>query len=44
MIILAAALTLERLTPRPQLTARIAGFVILTAGALVIARALQSGL
>jgi predicted metal-binding membrane protein len=41
MMVLAGALTLERLTPRPERVARLAGFVMFAAGALVIARALQ---
>ncbi len=39
MAVVAAAITVERLAPRPELVARAAGIVILAAGALAIARA-----
>jgi predicted metal-binding membrane protein len=40
MAIIAAAITVERLAPRPQLIARSAGFIMIAAGAFGIARAL----
>jgi predicted metal-binding membrane protein len=40
MVAVAAAITVERLAPRPGHVARALGVVVLTAGALVIARAL----
>jgi len=40
MALVAAAITLERLAPRPERAARAAGVVVIAAGALVIARAL----
>jgi predicted metal-binding membrane protein len=41
MAAIAAAITLERLAPRPQLVARTAGSIIILAGALVIGRSLR---
>jgi len=40
MAIVAGAITVERLSLRPQYAARVAGIGIIAAGALVIARAL----
>jgi predicted metal-binding membrane protein len=40
MAVIAAAITLERLVPRPRLVARTAGIIIILAGAFVIARGL----
>jgi len=40
MAVVTAAITVERLSPRPQYAARAAGVVIIAAGVLVIARAL----
>jgi len=40
MAIIAVAITVERLAPRPQLIARTAGFIMIVAGVLVFARAL----
>jgi predicted metal-binding membrane protein len=40
MAIIAAAITIERLAPRPQLFAQAAGIMIIVAGALGIARVL----
>ncbi len=40
MAVVAAGLTAERLAPRPERAARLAGVVVLAAGALMIARAL----
>ncbi len=43
MAAVALAITVERLAPRPRLVARAAGFVVLTVGAMVLARALRVG-
>jgi predicted metal-binding membrane protein len=40
MAIVAAAITVERLAPRPERVARAAGVVIVVAGILMIVRAL----
>ena len=42
MAVLAAAITVERLVPRPERTARVAGVVMLAAGVFVIVRALHT--
>jgi predicted metal-binding membrane protein len=39
MAMVAAAITVERLAPRPRLVARISGVMVIAAGALAIARA-----
>ncbi len=39
MALVAAAITLERLAPKPDLTARLLGFAVILAGSLTIARA-----
>jgi predicted metal-binding membrane protein len=41
MAMVAAAITLERLAPRPQLAARATGVAVIMAGALVVLRALR---
>ncbi len=41
MAIVAAAITIERLAPRPERVARLIGVASMVAGALVIARALS---
>jgi predicted metal-binding membrane protein len=41
MTIVAAAITVERLAPRPKRAARVTGVVIIAAGVLVVARALR---
>jgi predicted metal-binding membrane protein len=38
--VVAVAITVERLTPRPERTVRVAGVLVIAAGALVIVRAL----
>jgi predicted metal-binding membrane protein len=43
MAIVTAAITVERLGPSPERTARVAGVVVIAAGALAIARTLVSG-
>jgi len=40
MLIVAAAITVERLAPRPERAARVAGVLVIAVGALVLARAL----
>jgi predicted metal-binding membrane protein len=41
MAIVTAAITVERLSPRPQHAARATGVVVIAAGVFVIARALS---
>jgi predicted metal-binding membrane protein len=43
MGILAAAITIERMAPRPIIAARVAGVAIIVVGAIAIARALRAG-
>jgi predicted metal-binding membrane protein len=43
MAILAAAITIERIAPRPAIAARAAGVAIIVAGAVTITRALSAG-
>lgn len=43
MALIAAALTIERVAPRPATVARVAGVMILAAGALALAQALKMG-
>jgi predicted metal-binding membrane protein len=40
MAMVAAAITVERFTPRPERAARVTGVIVIAAGVLVIARAL----
>jgi hypothetical protein len=41
MAIVAAAITLERVVPRPELVARAAGLAMIAAGVLMIVRAIR---
>jgi predicted metal-binding membrane protein len=40
MVTVAAAITVERLAPRPERAARVTGVLVIAAGALMLARAL----